>query len=213
MLRLAVLTVVLSTLLVGSAHAAVPKGAGPADGQFWEEVKIAQEYWAVRGYRSCDLVIPSIAPIPPNPAWSAEEVEVAAIAVVGWSVVGSCKVQLVPSFAELTRVDTDYFELRHECAIVVHEVGHALGLQHEDADRFPLMGQDRPHDQFDEVTIPGRCGAWARRIVRERRAQLARARRRAARARRRAVRAARPSRPGARPGRPHMTGPRCSSPS
>lgn len=194
-LRLAVVVVVLSAVLAGPAMArervgrVVSGSTGlatakteilppvqpgtlpsdrPADGQLWEEVKIAREYWAARGVTGCGTIDAEIAAFPWQEHLSAEENDVYQASAVGWSPsVGSCKVRLVPSFAELTRVDTEYFELRHECAIVVHEIGHALGLEHDDP-RFPLMGEASPHDQFDGV-IPGRCSVWARKIVRERR--------------------------------------------
>lgn len=148
-----------------------------ADGQLWEEAKLAQSYWAVRGYDTCELVIPSIAQ-PPVPDDYVND-DVKASEAEEWSALGSCAVALVPEFAAITRDGLgDYFELRYECAVVVHGVGHALGLDHDAEAEFPVMGQG-----FWDEAIPGRCRAWARDEVRERKAQVRAARKAKAKAR------------------------------
>lgn len=35
-----------------------------------------------------------------------------------------------------------YVSLREECAVVIHEVGHVLGLSHDADTIFPIMGGD-----------------------------------------------------------------------
>src|SRR5215204_5032028 len=95
------------------------------------ETQLAERYWAAPGLSSCGLIVPSIAAAP-------AELRTA----VGWAVVGSCKFQLATWFTAFTRTQRpDYYTLQYECAVVVHETGHALGLQHEDAATYPIMSR------------------------------------------------------------------------
>lgn len=127
------------------------EAATPADGQLWTETEIAREWWAVRGFDSCATIVPSFAPWPGD--------DITAAFVEGWARVGSCAFSLTPSFAHETRRWMTRFNLRYECAVVVHEAGHALGLEHEDQAAFPIMAES-------VSTIPGRCRRWAKGIVR-----------------------------------------------
>lgn len=157
--------------------------ARDADGQLWSATNVAQAYWnsptraadvqalaEARGVAPCEVVTPSIAP-PPVPKDYVEG-EVKASSAYGWSAIGSCAFALTPHFAAETRRARGWwtrFDLKLECATVVHEGGHARGLVHEDAARFPIMAEGHP----DDSAIPRRCGAWAGRIMREWRASLA----------------------------------------
>lgn len=173
-MRIALVTLALTLGLTNTAQSAAPR---PADGQLWSAAKVAQSYWsarteavqsviAARGgtYAACGIVTPSIAS-PPVPKDYAEG-EVTASTAYAWSVPGSCAFALTPHFAAVTRKTRDWttrFDLKLECAVTTHEYGHGLGLTHEDAGTFALMAEGHP----DDSAIPGRCGAWSKRIMRE----------------------------------------------
>ena len=146
------LSLVTTALLACSLMTTATAHAAPADGQLWEEVKIAQAYWSFFEADPCPVITPSIIDLPVS-----DEAAIIQMAS-GWSVIGSCAMALTPEFAaETRRSRSTYYALRHECAVVVHEVGHALGLSHQDADSFPIMGEE-----FPARAIPSGCRAWAR---------------------------------------------------
>jgi hypothetical protein len=110
---------------------------------------------------TCAFVTPTITS--PHPDATFED-GIRASDVDGWALLGLCAFALAPRFASVTRERTDRWDLLQECGVVVHEVGHALGLRHEDADLWPIMGEG-----FWYRDIPGGCRAWARKTSGQRR--------------------------------------------
>ena len=160
MLRALALSGALLAVLLSTA---APSFSATADGQLWEEVKIAQDYWSFFEADPCPVIVPSIAPLPE----SVGDNYTGFGSPAGWSVIGSCTMALTPEFAAETRGHrSTRYDLSFECAAVVHEVGHALGLTHEDANSFPIMD-----DAFSDKAIPSQCRAWARGTVAARRAR------------------------------------------
>jgi hypothetical protein len=180
---LAALAVLALVVCASPARAA----SHPADGQLWSAAKVAGAYWdaraaavreaiAARGgtAATCELVTPSIASPPVAPSYV--DGEVRAAKAYGWAATGSCAFALTPRYAAKTRGRRGWWtrlDLRNECATVVHEYGHALGLEHEDAGRFPVMAQGELWNE----DLPRECSVWAKRIMREWRAGRRAARR------------------------------------
>lgn len=107
---LAIIAAALWVIAVEAAHAA------PADGQMWEEIHIAEDYW--RGdpnFGKCSEVAMITWWLPPG--------------YYGWSKWGTCSAQISSRLARLARrggVMREYW-LETECVTVVHEYGHAIG--------------------------------------------------------------------------------------
>jgi hypothetical protein len=154
-MRVLAIALALLGLTASVAHAA------PADGQLWAEVKIAEDYWAARGYVTpCGSVVPSISPVAPDAPVSNRERRLAD----GWAAQDSCALAITPRRARLAREGawTRRFDAAFECAVVVHEYGHgALGLKHDDGAFFPVMAET----MMDEA-IPVECRAFGRYVVR-----------------------------------------------
>lgn len=168
-------TAVLAALALA---APAPTGARPADGQLWDEVRVARSYWSRPDRAEAIRQIQTARAIPP-----CESIDASFSAypdgsrnIGGWVPFdGSCAVHITPRFAARSRSSSAeylspygamYVALREESAVVIHEVGHAIGLTHDDAATFPIMGET-----LGDEMIPGRSRAWARNIVRARRAR------------------------------------------
>lgn len=175
--RLLSLGLAAALALVFAATSEAQVEVRPADGQLWEEVKVAKAYWAradrAEAIRQAQAAN-GLTPCTQIDAGFAAEPTGAQTA--GWvPYIGSCVVRLDPTFATLSRAyPYVYPELRQESAAVIHEVGHALGLGHDAESTFPIMGEDVAAVAggiYDQL-IPGRSRAWARDEVRERRAKI-----------------------------------------
>lgn len=116
----------------------------------------ALHYWRMNGIAGCPNGL-TIAPIETPPNFDAE----------GYG--GDCDVQIVEEHVEWImgyrhpiandrRRHEQRWSIRYVCRIIVHETGHALGLTHQDRDRFRIMGASA------EPRIPA-CGRVARELV------------------------------------------------
>jgi hypothetical protein len=157
--RTTLLTITLALTLAGTAQAQTVTFT-PNDRATHSQVitrmgEAALHYWRMNGITGCPDGL-AIAPMEtPDDLFPSRG--------------GGCGVLIVEEHVEWvmdyrrsvvndTRRREQRWSIREVCRLVVHETGHALGLEHTDRNRFSVMGQ------YAEPHIPT-CGRLARELV------------------------------------------------
>lgn len=97
------------------------------------QIAAAREYWRQQGIVGC----------PEISSYWADEIKNGTAVGLGAPCAIAIRRQFAVRIFDGTLVDSDWTPLEL-CTAVVHEVGHTFGLQHTDADRFPIMASPAP---------------------------------------------------------------------